>query len=321
MADSSSLKVMYLFEAGSRLRCSAEVVGLAAHLYHKFFRQQQDMNQFDLYTFGSACLNLARHFYETKCDSSASSEYRHKLADCLDIAVVMISVVHGPEQILDVTHENNLALSINYASQIIAINLNFQIDYKDTRRMTPGDILRTTKSIPEQYDDNFVAQESSDDEYYNRDEAEKALSRNCKHTISSHRYLAHYLKCIKLLIHPESELYFRKIANVAWIILSDYHWSSSVTRHYSHHLACASLMMAIETCRKELDSTMSAKAVLWDLVNKKWNLIFCDDFNNQKLEQTIYTIVNQYSEYDRLMKHEFSTYVIDPQGTKQGVPL
>lgn len=321
MADSNSLKVMYLFEAGSRLRCSAEVVGLAAHLYHKFFRTQQDMNQFDLYTFGSACLSLARHFYETTGYSSMNHGYRHKLEDCLDIAVVMVSIVHGPEQILSPTQENNLALSINYASQIAAINLNFQIDYNDTRRMTPGDILRTTKSIPEQYDDNYNPQDSSDDEYYDKDDAERLLSKNSKHTISSHRYLAHYLKCIKLLVHPESEVYFRQLANVAWIILSDYHWSSTVTRHYSHHLACASLMMAIETCRKDLDSTMSAKAILWDLVNKKWNLIFCDDFNNTKLEQTIHTIVGQYSEYDRLMKHEFSTYVIDPQGSNQGVPI
>lgn len=315
MVDSNSLKVMYLFEAGSRLRCSSEVIGLAAQLYHKFFRLQQDINQLDLFTFGSGCINLARHFYEI------SDSCKDKFDDCFDIALIMTSIIHGPEVILSRKQEDHVASSINYASQIISINLNFQIDYKDTRRTMPGDILRSSRYLID--DDEYYGsqeKESSDDEYYDVDEAESLLSKNSKYTVSSHRYLAHYLKSIKLLIHPESAKYFKKLSNIAWIILNDYHWHSSVTQHYSHHLACASLMMAIESCRKELDSTMSAKAILWDLVNKKWNLIFCDDFNNQKLEQTILTIVKQYSEYSRLLELEFCTYVIDPQNKNHRGP-
>lgn len=301
MADSNYLRVMYILEAGPRLHISSEVVGLATHLYHKFFREQ-DISQFDLYVFGSACINLARRFYELPID-------------CHDIAFIMTSIVHGLEVKLEKKQLDNLARTIDYASQIVAINLNYQIDYKDTRRMTPGDLSKPPQKNNTDDDYNSQDKESSDDDSYDRDEAVFLLTRNSKQLISSHRYLAHYLKSIKLLVHPESLKYFKKLCNIAWIILSDFHWSLKVTQHYSHHLACASLMMAIEAYSKELNSTMSAKAMLWELVNKKWNLIFCDDFSNRRLEITITTIMQQYSEYERLLQHEISTYVIDPHNS------
>jgi len=296
MADSNSLRVMCLFETGAQLRCSSEIIGLAAHIYHKFFRLKPEMDQFELFTFGAACIKLAHWFYEKQVRNS-------------DITLVMVSVAHGPNYFLDDQAMSKLEHSIDVAAKVITINLNYQIDYKDTRMMTPGDLARARN--PEEV--ITIDRDSSSDEEGDEDETDRLLSKNSRHLISSHRYLAHYLCTIKLLVDPSSEIPFWKISSIAWTYLTDFHWSPCVTQHYANHLACACLMMATETCRPELDNPKYAE--FWKLINKKWNLIFCDDLSQKRLEQTMITVAQQYDEYERILQHEFNTYVIDPKRT------
>lgn len=309
MADSSSLKVMCLFEAGSRLeRCSSEVICLAAHLYHRFFKVNPDRSGFDLFTFGAACIKLAHAFYEKPINNN-------------DLVLIMASVAHGTCSTLDPSAKSKLEQSIDLAARIVSVNLEYQIDYKGTKMMTPGELIRrrgpvsmeTDDIVAIEKDDPSSSQSSDDGDGEDEDEADRLLTRNSRLLISPHRYLVHYLKHVKLLVDPQSMETFEKISNLAWIFLNDFYWSPCVTQHSANHLACACFMMAIQTFRKELENNKNPhKVILWNLLDKKWNLIFCDDLEKTKLDHIIATIVQQYKEYERIFQHEFSTYVIDP---------
>lgn len=312
MADSNSLKVMFLFEAGARLNCDTEAICLAAHIYHRFFRLNQELSQYEVFSFGAACIKLANWFYERPIDNG-------------DLAMVMTSIVHGPRQFLDSGPKKQLEQSIDLAAKMISINLHYQIDYKDTRMTTPGQVLSSRDRFANEI--ITIDQSSSDeDDEEERDnyEIEKLLKNNDKNLISSHRYLVHYLRSIKLFVEEEPALvYFRKIANLSWIFLTDFYWSPCITQHSSDHVACACLVMAIETFRKELENDRSKEAVkqLWQLLDKKWHLILCDDLKQEHLDRIIGIIVNQYAEYERVLQHEFSTYVIDPKGDPSKVSI
>lgn len=316
MADTNSLRVMCLFEAGARLICGSEVVSLAAHLYHRFFRLESDMNQFDLYTFAAACIKLAYWFYESPIDSG-------------ELALVMSSIVHGSEYFLNAQTETNLQLSIDYAAKIVAINLDYQINYKDNRMMTPGDLRRSRGApgaaevivieVPAPMD---VDDDTDDDDSEDEDEVDRLNLKNCKHLVSAHRYLAHYLKTISLLVDRSNATqvdYFKKVSSISWAILTDLYWSPFVTQHYGNHLACTCLMMAIEIFRKELELKKLDQSEPWQLISKKWNLIFCDDLSDLQLDRLMTVILRQYAEYERVLEHEFSTYVIDPSNKNRNI--
>lgn len=311
MADSSSLKVMCIFEAGNRLGLGAEITCLAAHIYHRFFRIKI-MSQFDQFTFAAASMKLAHWFYERDYDLD-------------NICLVMNNILHGQSLFLNKNALDRVKWSIKLAAKVICTNLDYQINFKDTRFTTPGALQEQFREHDEQHQINTrrpiiinLSDEEDESSSLSDDEggltkAELLLNKIEKSQIGSHRYLVHYLKTIDLLIEPEMKEYFEKISNLAWIMLSDYYWSPSVTQIYANHLACACLIMAIEIYRPKLEtSRQPERKNLWHILDKRWNLILCDDFPTRHLNRAVINIVVQYNEYKRVMQHELNTYVIDP---------
>lgn len=236
-------------------------------------------------------------------------------------------IIHGKELYLSKTNLEKLVRSIDLAAKVICTNLDYQINFKDTRLNTPGLLQEQYRNqeAEEQNnrkillldisfsDDEESSSSSSDEDEDGETRADRLLSKNDKYQIGSHRYLVHYLKTIRMLVNPGGEEYFEKISNLAWTLLCDYHWTPCVTQVYSNHLACTCLIMAIEVYRPKLEkSRLLERSELWCLLNKRWNLIFCDDFSNKLLSRAINLIVEQYDEFDRVLQHEFSTFVIDP---------
>lgn len=312
MADSNSLRVMCIFEVGARLNYSSELTCLAANIYHRFFRLQRQESMFDLYMFGSASLLLAHWFYE-------------KTLVPYDLCLVMNDILHGPDFFITQDMTQNLTHSMELAAKVICTNLQYEISFKETRLTTPGLLQELNRNreaesassrapvILELVESDSEESSSSEDDDANETKADRLLTKNDRNKISSHRYLVHYLKIMKYLVHEEAMEYFVKISNVAWVFLCDYHWSSAVTQILSNHLACTCLMMAIEVFRPQLEnSKVNEKAVLWRTLNRKWNFIFCDDFNEKHLQRAINLIVDAYEEYHRCIQYELNTYVIDP---------
>lgn len=299
MADNNSLKVMCIFEACARLRCRAELTCLAAHLYHRFFRVRQEMNDFELNTFAAASIKLAHWFFER--------EYNPK-----ELCIAIMSIIHGPDFYITKQTFKKLERSIDLAAQVIAMNIDFQINFKDTKLVTPGDLA----AARQQKSEVVTIRSDSDDDNSSDDEAENEaallLANNDKYQISSHRYLVSYLKTINLLVDKEDLKYLRRVANTAWSILCDLYWSPTVTQRYSDHWACVCLMMGIETWRKVFQDDPNAARFL-QLIDKKWNLIFCDNLSNEHLERDIYLVLEQYQEFERALQQEFNTFVIDPR--------
>ena len=315
MTDLSSLKVMCIFEACSRLDCRSELTCLAANLYHRFFRTKV-RDGFDCYAVATASIKLAYRFHELPIDERS-------------LIVAMMSIIHGPEFYINSSALKKLKQTITTYEKVISTNLEFFLNFKDDRMITP-------RQWEEQYRNQLAEREAnkpkpvtimfgSDDESSSDDEelyavpllkADTLLTRNCKYSISSHRYLLHYLKIVQLLIPAgENELLkiFEKISNVAWVILSDYHWSQSATQVYADNLACVCLMMAIETFRDQLEnSKFESRRKLWRQLDRKWNLILCDDFTNLFRDRLIDSIVSSYDEHERLLRHELSLFEMDP---------
>lgn len=294
MADSFSLKIMSLFEAGARLECNTETVCLAAHIYHKFFKLMPRYSDYDLYMFASASIKIATMFFEQHINNDK-------------IVLAMMSVIHGTKLYLDNRVREKLRQSVDFTAKIICINMQYQVDFKDTKRQTIGDLAKAKERS-----ENLISMiakhaEESDDDLEAETFEEKLLLNNSRYSISGQRYLTHYLKCIKLLIKPENQADFNKICDVAWTLLADFYWSPSVTQYHTDHIACASLLMAIKICLKTIKDQSFR-----NLLDKKWNLIFCDDLNNVHAQATSIAIVRQYQEYERVVSHEFNTYVIDP---------
>lgn len=289
MEDSNTLKVMCLFEAGAVLESGDELIGLAANLYHRFFKLNPDMNQFDLYTFAAACIKLAYWFYEKRVKDS-------------NLCIVMADIARGVEFLGDESLAK-LEHSVKLAAKIVAYNLNHEVNYRDKRAITPGDFCReNAKNVaPIRV---YAAQglKEEPDSEFGLEEDEILLSRNSKYEISPHRYLVHYLKTIKLLVDPKDEQDFQLVCNLSWIFLSDLHWSPYVITEYGNHLACSCLMTAIEALRQKLRK----KQALWKLLNKQWNLIFCDDLDNKRSTIIISKIVEQYDKYNRALQTELT---------------
>lgn len=259
------------------------------------------MNLFEQYTFAAASIKLAHWFFERDYNSR-------------ELCVAMTSIIHGPDFYLNQTNLTKLERSIDLAAQVIAFNIDFQINFKDTKLLTPGDLAasRQRGEIVVTIKSDSDEDESSEDEEENR--AALLLMNNDKYQISSHRYLLNYLKTIKLLVDTEDLKYLTKLANTAWSILSDLYWSPSVTQRYSDQWACICLMMAITIWRKDLEKDVHAARFL-KLIDKRWNLIFCDNLSDEHLERDTYLIMEQYLEFERALQQELNTYVIDPRCT------
>lgn len=299
MAGSLSLKAISIFEVGSKLNSGDEMIGLAAYLYHRFFRTQEDMSQFDLYTISAACIKLAYQFYEKDVKLSK-------------LCIAMASIVHGPNYILKDKNLEKLEHSVALATKIIAFNLNHEINYRDNRLITPG-ILRSSAGNDSHVEIDILAhlypreeEEKINFDEFQPDVAEISLVRNSKYKISPHRYLLHYLKTIKLFVEPPSEKDFKLVCNLAWIILSDLFWSPFVIKVTRDHLACACFMMAVEACRPKLDVRNREKKNLWTLLNKKWHLILCEDLNTKRLRAIVHQLIEQFEEYERLLENEIT---------------
>lgn len=310
MTDPDALKVMCIFEASARLKCESELTCLAAYIYHRFFRDKEK-GKYDVYAFATAAINLAHRFYDEPCDVKR-------------LLLSMVNVIHGSTFYMDNQIFKKLKQTVYIAERIIATNLEYHLNFKDERMITP-------MQLQEQYRNRLIedanrakqvilidSEESSSDDDDDRPlpKLDSSLAKNSKYSISSHRYLVHYLKTIQLLLRTDCQQtmeIFEKISNVAWTFLCDYHWRANVTQIYPNHLACACLMMAIETFRVELEkSKVATRYELWCQLNKKWNLILCDDFPNIQRDRAFDSIVLNYNEYDRLMQHELAKTVLDP---------
>jgi len=306
-----SLKVMCIFEAGATLGCESELVCLAANIYHRFFRGKEKP-QYDVFAIAAASLKLAHRF----CEQPLSGR---------NLILAMMSIIHGRKFFLDGRTYDRLRHTICLAERIIATNLDYQLDFRYERMLTPGQLQEQYRNRAMQGIANRPKQvividcdedsSSSDDDDQPIPKADLMLAKNSKHTISAHRYLLHYLKTVQSLLKQNCQVTsesFGKICNVAWIILCDCHWSHSVTNIDAHHLACACLIMAIEICRNGLEKSRNqAKLQLWSQLNREWNLIFCDDFPNVHRDRALDSIVLQYNEYERLMQEELSMTVIN----------
>lgn len=262
-----------------------------------------------MYTFAAACILLAHNFYERP----VATDYYERSLTSDHLTKVITSVAHGCTTMLEDRDRKSMAKSIDLAAKIISVNLDFQINYKDTKMLTPRELMALNQKNQEASEVIEIDRPTSEEER-EEEEREKLLVRNNRNNISSHRYLVHYLKAIKSILPEECLKHFPIICKLSWSFLSDFHWSPHVTQHYSNHLACACLQMAIETCKEALtQSRQEEKRKLWTLVNKKWNLIFCDDLDQRKLNRLILVIIKDYNEYERVFQHELNTYVIDPR--------
>lgn len=298
MVDADTIKVMVIFEACASLGQGAELAGLSAHIYHRFLMKSSDHSKYDLYTLAGACIKLGHWFYETRLDNK-------------ELVMVLLALAHGPRAQVDDQIRKKISKSIDIMVYVVAINLNFEVNYKDTRRITPGHLknsyaaarqrMVTSKAIINDDESSSSISDASDFE----DPSDFLLTKNDKTIISSHRYLAHYLKSLHSVIEQSQDGFFCKLANVAWTLLSDVHYSPFVIHHRSPHLACACLTMAIQCCREFLNVVDEPpKKRLWQLLDKKWNLILCNDLTNKQLDIIIESIVRQYNEYNRMFERE-----------------
>lgn len=291
-------KVMFIFEACSSLGVGAELASLAARIYRQYLAKSTDMCRYDLYTVAAASIKLAHWFYELSLDMN-------------ELVIVLICTAHHPSAYADEGSLEVLVGSINLMASLICSNLAFEIDYKGIKRMTPGSVsaARHKKRLGTNNDNDDDDDDDESDNLMDVNDpyllSDTLLSQNNKNQISSHRYLVHYLKSIKNLTEDAQESFFTKIANVAWTILSDLHWSPFVIYEKSSHIACACLMMAIEISKEDLDrDDHPSKKRLWQLMDKRWNLILCDDLPNNRLNIMIEKIVRQYSEFDNILQRE-----------------
>lgn len=307
MADTTGLKVMSIFEAGARLNTNSEITCLAAYLYHKFI-YHKGTEQLDTFAYTTAALGLAYKFHD-----------KHMSTKRLILAT--ISLIHGPEFYIEPMVLKKMLHTVNLASAIISNDLQYYLNYKDEHRIGPQQLNRLRKdghqasavSRQKVYDSSGDEVSSEDEDPIPADD--KILRNNCKYSISSHRYLLHYLKSIKTILAPncpKTSKMFEEISNTAWMILCDYHWFPKVTRVRANHLACACLMMAIETYRDKLENSKSAiSSELWRQLKRKWHLILCDNFNDVMKDRIIDDIVLSYADYESLMQHELNLVVVD----------
>lgn len=307
MADSNALKVMVVFEAGARLGCSSELTCLAAQLYHKFFKSVSlDNSQIDLYAVAAACIKLANWHL---CEHLSTT----------DLILVTANIANLPDELLTGSGRDKLAKTLDVVTTAILISLNFEVDFKDARYKTPQEIsnMRKRNASHIEQSANVRPVESEMNYEITEDEVELLMQRYSKNLISPHRYLVHFLNSISLVLDEEKgpiKSIFQQISNLAWIFLTDFFWGSRVLQVYANHIACACLMLAIEVFRSELQNSEDY-GKLWILLDRKWNLIFCDDLNNLTLKQTVLAILRQYVDYERGFELEFSTYLIEPTRT------
>lgn len=258
------------------------------------------MKSMDVYAIAGACIKLAHAFYEN-----------YLIVD--DLIIVLITISRGAAHSnVEDSFMEKLAKTLDIYQTAIAYKLEFNIAFADQARTTLSDLelqnrmnmLPLPAWMRERDDENSGDTDSPfpDDDFDVRDDM---MTRNSRELISPHRYLLHYLNMMKLLIEPSQENSFYRLANIAWVLLNDLYWTGMVLMHQSRKLACASLMMAIRICRKDLELTDEPnKMKLWRYVDKRWNLIFCDDFTNKQLNALLMSIVERYKDYDRLLEFD-----------------
>lgn len=294
-------KVLIINDACARLESSSEIAALGCHIYSRFEYMMGDkIRSMDVYAIAGACLKLAHAVYES-----------HLKLD--DLILVLLTISRGPaNNIPDKEFKSKLIKTINIYSMAISYKLEFNISFKDQARITLSDLELQNRSnmlpLPswmlerEDEDDDDTDSPFSDDDFDQRDDL---MTKNSRELISPHRYLLHYLNIIKLLIESNQENSFYKLANIAWILLNDVYWSSMVLLCQSRKLACASLMLAIRICRKDLEQSGEPnKMKLWQYIDKKWNLIFCDDFTNKQCDVLIINMVERFKEFDKLLEFD-----------------
>lgn len=311
MVDSSALKVMVVFEAGSRLGCGSELTCLAASFFHKFFRTiSLDNNHIDLYAIAAACLRLA-HWH--LCLHLGTT----------DLILVIANIAELPDEMLTQIAREKLTKTVDVVTTAVLINLNFQVDFRHSRQPTPGELsLASAQRLADLHERPVITRTQEEPLSFEiaEDEVELLMMRHSKDLISPHRYLVHYLNSLRVLL-SEADEYGRstleRISNLAWILLTDFFWSSKVLQIYANHIACATLMVSIEAFRLELQANPAEEqaARLWFLLNRKWNLIFCDDLNDVALKRIVQAIYRQYTDYNRGFELEFNTYLIEPTKT------
>lgn len=291
MADVEFLNVLTIFEACARLEQGAELAGLAAHIYHRFLKKTNKFRKYDRYILGAAAIKLAYWFYDYPLEID-------------NLVMIMIGLAHGPNAFLSDPVRSKLAQSIDLMANLITVNLEFEINFKSTVMTTPGILLNSYAASRNQ---PGAPSTSNNSDLFDADYEDNMLSKIDKSLISGHRYLIHYLKSIHTMIEQAQENSFFKVCNIAWIIMSDIHWSPFIVVNRLPHLACACLTMAIEICRDDLElDDEPVKMRLWQLLNKKWNLIFCDDLSSRQLNILIESIVSQYGTHQALMDREFA---------------
>lgn len=294
MSDSVSLKVMVIFEVCARLRCDPELTCMAAHLYHKFLRSMMDTSGLDLYAVAGACIRLAHwHFSEP--------------LDIEDLILVIAHIAKLPPDLLDESGKNKLVRTIEIMTTVVLVNINFLVDFKDFRMATPGELSRLQRQA-NTLDETILSKKEPEISFeVKEDEEELLMVKYSRNLISPHRYLTHYLQSIELVIEDKFELgklTFKKIANLSLVLLSDIYWSPSVLQFYASHIACACLMVAIESHRKDFELDDLSRR----LFDRKWHLIFCDDLSDVHLKRIILQgVVRQYETYERIFEKEFNT--------------
>lgn len=117
-----------------------------------------------------------------------------------------------------------------------------------------------------------------------------------------------------MLTGEDLEFDFKRLCNLAWTFAADSHWTPRITANAPNIVACVCLMMAVDLVKPMYAEHKSIlKRAFGKLIDKKWNLIFCDDLSDGKYKRLRNLVVKDYQEYDRLMRHHFHTLVIDPQ--------
>lgn len=291
MNEGDEMRVMPVFEAGARLRIPSETQCLAAHLFHRFYyHTNQTFESCESYTVAAACLKLASMFYNQTIDSS-------------DLSLVMSAIIRPKGNFyLDRATEMKYQRSIDLTMQIVLVNVRFEVNYKNMRRIPPGELAKRARAKVER-ETRMTPEEI-------RLEEERGLTRNNRDIISGQRWLAHYLKSIMYFVGGSGMPYFKKMANIAWTLLNDCHWTTGVIQNNQSHLACCCLIMAIEILEPALNCSKEDKEPFWKFIDKKWNLILCDDFDDIRLGRMKSDVINYYKEFDRAIQNQFKTYVI-----------
>lgn len=313
------VKLYSLFEVSACCKYPTDIVCLAANIYHKFsYAIDNRCNEYDVYSLVCACLRIAVRASELHVNNNY-------------LIIAFTRIIHGQDFTIDDKILEKCSESIDLLEKVILRNIQYRIDYSIIRKQTPGQLSVDWKRKRESRSDIALF----DSEYYCDIEFKEFVKKQSTdiaslervenlRTPSAHHYLSHYLYCISQLCdyHNKDETEEKNeksrkmlilIANIAWTFLTDCHLSPLVVIKQPDHLAVASFMMAVEVVKDEFEQRPLRYGKMWVILNRRWNLIFCDNLTNKQLIFLIRDIAKVYERFEIALMKELQIFTSDPR--------